>query len=207
MHAHAKCHRIVHIHTLAFRFTPPCKLLNTVCVYVAQTRRLNTGMCCKSTQRNECVHERVKYREMGCFNLTCRGYQVAKVAMTTKYKEDLLIAITTIPPKYTPTHSLLATGERKKKKKERKKQTEWHRKEEMGKKNGWAICLRIYKVCLFWIIKGTVHMETNGLLSFTDPYVSLYPYYVFHTQQGQKAELEYHRSRPHDLSKSYDSCV
>lgn len=68
---------------------------------------------------HECVCLSVKYHEMGFFSLTCRGYQVAKVAMTTKYKEDLIIAITTIPPKYTPTHALLATRERETHRKQR----------------------------------------------------------------------------------------
>lgn len=107
----------------------------TLCVYVAYTRRPNTWMCCESTQRNECVHEHVKYREMGRFNLMCRGYQVAKVAMTTKYKEDLLISITTIPPNTHPlTLSWQPQKERgEKKEKEAQTVTQEGRK---GKENG-----------------------------------------------------------------------
>lgn len=71
-------------------------------VYNIQIRRLNTQTCWKSNQMHKCVCLSVKYHEMGFFNLTWRGYQVAKVAMTTKYKEDLLITITTIPPNTRP---------------------------------------------------------------------------------------------------------
>jgi len=58
------------------------------------------------------VHERVKCSEMGCFKLTCRGFQVDKVAMTTKYKEDY--------NKYPPqihTHSLSLDNQREREKK------------------------------------------------------------------------------------------
>jgi len=84
----------------------------TLCVSNTKIRRLNTQTCCESTQRNECVHERVKCSEMGCFNLTCRRFQVDKVAMTTKYKEDY--------NKYPPqihTHSLSLDNQREREKK------------------------------------------------------------------------------------------
>lgn len=92
-------------------------------------------MCCESTQRNECVHEHVKYREMGRFNLMCRGYQVAKVAMTTKYKEDLLISITTIPQIHTHSLSLGNHRKREGKKKEKDAQTVTQEGRK-GKENG-----------------------------------------------------------------------
>ncbi len=121
----------------------------------------------------------MKYQEMGCFNLTCRGYQVAKVAMTTKYKEDPPHRSNNYPPPNTHPLTLSWQPEREEKR---------ERNSDTGRKISSNISKNTQSIH-FESLKGLVHMKTKVLSSFTHPHVSLSPYFFTYTYTHKRDHI------------------